>query len=116
LATDRNRGPTKAEPGGGCLCAFLCWILEHVPDPARILSELRRACVKTFHLDNRSPGERAEFLRYWTELLLSGVPELLKAKKVSAEVVAGMKEELDQVGRDPNSVFFYSFIQARARA
>jgi hypothetical protein len=27
-----------------------------------------------------------------------------------------MKEELDQVGRDPNSVFFYSFIQARARA
>jgi len=161
-------------------CAFLCWILEHVADPARILSELRRVLVagapvvanevlnatffidpyspctlkywmafndrqlelggdpfvgaklgnlfqqvgyhdvhthvKTFHLDNRFPGERAEFLRYWTELLLSGAPELLKARKVSADVVDGMKGELDRVARDPNSVFFYAFIQARARA
>jgi hypothetical protein len=75
-----------------------------------------QTAVKTFHLDNRSPGERAEFLAYWTELLLSGAPELLKARKVSADVVAGMKVELDRVARDANSVFFYSFIQARARA
>ena len=27
---------------------------------------------ETFHLDNRAPAERAEFLAYWTELLLSG--------------------------------------------
>lgn len=161
-------------------CAFLCWILEHVADPARILSEVRRVLlsgapivanevlnatffidpysprtlqywmafndrqlelggdpfvgaklgnllqqvgfhdvqtfVKTFHLDNRSPGERAEFLGYWTELLLSGAPELIASKKVGPEVVDGMKDELDRVARDPNSVFFYSFIQARARA
>jgi ubiquinone/menaquinone biosynthesis C-methylase UbiE len=161
-------------------CGFLCWILEHVSDPARILSELRRVLisgspvvvnevlnatffidpyspctlkylmafndhqldlggdpfvgaklgnllqqvgfhdietsVKTFHLDNRRPGERAEFLAYWTDLLLSGSPQLLAAKKVSADVVAGMKQELERVGHDPNSVFFDSFIQARARA
>ena len=159
-------------------CGFLCWILEHVGDPARVLSELRRVLlsgapivanevlnatfihlspntlqywmafndrqlelggdpfvgaklgnllqqvgfhdvqtfVKTFHLDNRAPGERAEFLRYWTDLLLSGAPQLVAAKKVKNDVVEGMKLELDQVGRDPNSVFFYSFIQARARA
>lgn len=160
--------------------AFLCWILEHVPDPARVLTEVRRVLisgspivvtevlnatffidpyspktlqywmafndrqldlggdpfvgaklgnllqaagyqdiqteVKTFHHDNRSPGERAEFLGYWTELLLSGAPELLAAKRVSREIVAGMEEELDRVGRDPNSVFFYSFVQARATA
>ncbi len=159
---------------------FLCWILEHVADPARILSELRRVLlagapvvvnevlnatffidpysprtlqywmafndhqlelggdpfvgaklgnllqqvgfqdvqtvVKTFHLDNRSPGERADFLAYWTELLLSGAPALLAAGKVKPDVVDGMKEELDRVARDANSVFFYSFIQARARA
>jgi ubiquinone/menaquinone biosynthesis C-methylase UbiE len=159
---------------------FLCWILEHVADPARILSEVRRVLlagapvvvnevlnatffidpyspktlaywmafndhqlelggdpfigaklgnllqqvgfqdvqtiVKTFHLDNRSPGERADFLAYWTELLLSGAPALLKAGKVLPDVVDGMKEELDRVARDANSVFFYSFIQARARA
>lgn len=72
--------------------------------------------VRSFHLDNRAPGERAEFLAYWSELLLSGAPSLLAADKVSQEVVDGMTRELDLVSRDPNAVFFYAFIQARARA
>ena len=71
--------------------------------------------VKTFHLDNRRPGEREEFLEFWTELLLSGAPGLQKAGKISAEVVEGMEIELERLGRDPNAVFFYSFVQARAR-
>lgn len=160
--------------------AFLCWLLEHVPSPARVLGEVRRVLspgapvvcsevlnatffidpyspdtlrywmafndhqialggdpfvgaklgnllssvgfrdvltdVKTFHLDNRAPAERAEFIAYWTELLLSGAPALLEAGKVPEEVVDGMTRELDRVARDPNSVFFYSFVQARARA
>ncbi len=160
--------------------AFICWLLEHVPDPARVLSETRRVLaagapivvsevlnatlfidpyspktlrywmafndhqlrlggdpfvgaklgnllqavgfidvqttVITAHLDNREPGERAEFLAYWTDLLLSGAPALLRAGRVSPATVRGMTEELDRVGRDPNAVFFYSFIQARARA
>ncbi|MFN0207888.1 MAG: class I SAM-dependent methyltransferase [Planctomycetota bacterium] len=159
---------------------FVCWLLEHLPDPARVLSELRRVLipgspvvvnevlnssffidpyspntlkywmayndrqielkgdpfigaklgnllqtvgfrdivtfVKTFHLDNRAPGERAEFLSYWTELLLSGSKELLESGHVSEEIVEGMKVELARVARDPNAVFFYSFIQAQARA
>ena len=160
--------------------AFLCWVLEHVSSPPRVLGEVRRVLapgapivcsevlnatffidpyspdtlrywmayndrqielggdpfvgaklgnllssvgfrdvtteVKTFHLDNRAPGERAEFLAYWSELLLSGAPALLEAGKVSEDTVDGMTRELDRVARDPNSVFFYSFIQARARA
>jgi ubiquinone/menaquinone biosynthesis C-methylase UbiE len=71
--------------------------------------------VRNIHLDNRAPGERAEFLSYWTELLLSGAPGLQAAGKVSLDTVEGMKEELGRVAHDPNSVFFYSFIQARAR-
>jgi ubiquinone/menaquinone biosynthesis C-methylase UbiE len=159
--------------------AFLCWVLEHVGDPARVLGEVRRVLtpgapivcnevqnatffldpyspntlrywmafndhqlsiggdpfvgaklgnllqsvgfrdiqtdVRTFHLDNRAPAERAEFIAYWADLLRSGAPGLLEAKVVSEEVVNGMTAELTRVARDPNAVFFYSFIQARAR-
>lgn len=70
--------------------------------------------VKTIHLDNRLPGERAEFIEYWTELLLSSADGLQQAGKVSAEVVEGMKRELHEVAHNPNAVFFYAFIQARA--
>jgi ubiquinone/menaquinone biosynthesis C-methylase UbiE len=160
--------------------AFICWLLEHVPDPSKVLSETRRVLipgapivvnevlnatffidpyspntlkywmafndrqielggdpfigaklgnrlqaagyhnietkVKVFHFDNRSPGERTEFLEYWSDLLLSGAEELLQAGKVDRQTVKGMETELDVVGRDPNSVFFYAFIQARALA
>jgi hypothetical protein len=72
--------------------------------------------VKSFHLDNRDPPERADFLGYWTDLLLSSAPALLEAGKVDQSVVEGMRAELALVAHDPNSVFFYAFIQARARA
>ncbi|MDB4934859.1 MAG: Methyltransferase [Labilithrix sp.] len=173
-ATQLEYGPSSFD------AAFLCWVLEHVGDPARVLSEVRRVLVpgspvvcsevlnatffidpyspdtlrywtafnehqmdvggdpfvgaklgnllqsvgfrdvqtevKTFHLDNRDPVERSEFLAYWSDLLLSGAPALLDAKKVEEGVVEGMRKELARVARDPNSVFFYAFIQARARA
>lgn len=70
--------------------------------------------VKPIHLDNRAPGERAEFLEYWTELLLSGAAGLSEAGKVSPKVVEGMKAELHRVAHDPDAVFFYAFVQARA--
>jgi ubiquinone/menaquinone biosynthesis C-methylase UbiE len=168
--------PFEAERFDG---AFLCWILEHVGEPARVLSEVRRVLrpgapvvvtevqnlsffidpyspatlrywmafndhqidlggdpfigaklgnlllrvgfrdiqteIKTFHLDNRSPGERADFLAFWTEMMLSAVPELEKAGKVTGGEVAEMRRELDRVARDPDAVFFYCFVQARAR-
>lgn len=166
-------------PAGRFDSAFLCWVLEHVPDPARVLSEARRCLrpgshiavtevqnmsfflnpyspntmaywlafndhqlelggdpfvgaklgnlllqvgyrdirtrVHSVHLDNRSPGERAEFLEFWTDLLLSGAEGLLSAGKTTPDIVDGMREELDQVGHHPDAVFFYSFVQATAR-
>lgn len=158
--------------------AFLCWILEHVPDPMQVLSEVRRVLrpgspvvctevmnqtflvhpyspstwtywmafndhqielggdpfvgvklgnllqavgfqditttIKTIHLDNRRPGERAEFIAFWSDLLLSGADGLREAGKVSAELVDSMRTELDDVAHDPNAVFYYSFQQATA--
>jgi SAM-dependent methyltransferase len=160
--------------------AFLCWILEHVRDPARVLSEVRRVLVpnspivcsevlnatlfidpyspetlrywtafneqqlesggdpfvgaklgnlllaagwrdvtteaKTFHFDQRAPAERAEFLAYWTDLLLSAAPGLLEAGRVSQANVDAMGAELARIAGHPDSVLFYSFVQARARA
>jgi ubiquinone/menaquinone biosynthesis C-methylase UbiE len=70
--------------------------------------------VKPIHLDNRFPGERAEFIAYWTELLLSSAPGLQKSGKVSKATVESMKAELHEVAHSPNAVFFYCFVQARA--
>lgn len=172
-ATQLEFGPDSFD------AAFLCWVLEHVGDPMRVLSEVRRVLrpgspvivtevqnmsffidpyspqtlaywlafndhqlelggdpfvgaklgnllqavgfhdiatsVRTIHLDNRAPAERAEMLAFWTDLLLSGADGLLRAGKVSEKVVDGMRQELQQVAHDPNAVFYYSFIQATAR-
>jgi ubiquinone/menaquinone biosynthesis C-methylase UbiE len=158
--------------------AFLCWVLEHVPAPARVLNEVRRVLspgapvyitevmnasflldpyspnvwkywmafndfqiehggdpfvgaklgnlllaggfrdvsteIKTFHFDNREPARRKTMIGFWEELLLSAADQLIAAGCVTADVVDGMRREMRQVQNDPDAVFFYSFVQARA--
>ncbi|MDI9237372.1 methyltransferase domain-containing protein [Lysobacter sp. LF1] len=158
--------------------AFLCWVLEHVPAPARVLNEVRRVLspgspvyitevmnssflldpyspnvwrywmafndfqyesggdpfigaklgnlllaggfrdvtteVKTFYFDNREPARRKTMIAFWEELLLSAADQLLSAQRVTPDVVDGMRREMQQVQNDPNAVFFYAFVQARA--
>lgn len=159
--------------------AYLCWILEHVPNPAQVLSEVRRVLrpgseivvtevmnssffldpyspnvwkywmafndyqhnqagdpfigaklgnlltqvgyhqvrteVKTWHFDNRQPAMRKHAILFWTDLLLSAADQLVKEKYVDQETVDKAKEELDHVSNDPNAVFLYSFMQAKAQ-
>lgn len=71
--------------------------------------------VKTFHYDNRQPDRRRDMIAFWEDLLLSGAEQLIEAGCVDADVVAGMREELQAVQSDPNAVFFFAFVQARAR-
>lgn len=158
--------------------AFLCWVLEHVPSPARVLSEVRRVLapgspvyitevmnssflldpyspnvwrywmafndfqyehggdpfvgaklgnlllaggyrdvtteIKTFHFDNREPARRKVMIGFWEELLLSAADKLVAAGAVTPDVVEGMRHEMQQVQSDPDAVFFYAFVQARA--
>lgn len=159
--------------------AYLCWILEHVPNPAQVLSEVRRVLrpgseivvtevmnssfflepyspnvwkywmafndyqhnhagdpfigaklgnlltsvgyhqvkteVKTWHFDNRQPALRKQAIHFWTDLLLSAANQLVTENYVEQETVNKAKEELDRVANDPNAVFLYSFMQAKAQ-
>lgn len=70
--------------------------------------------VISLHEDNRYPKKRAQLIRFWAQLLLSGSPELLKSEQVKPELVEEMKNELERLKDEPNAVFFFSLIQARA--
>ena len=39
----------------------------------------------------------------------------MAAGKVDQDTVVEMQREMKEVSRDPDAVFFYSFVQARAR-
>ena len=70
--------------------------------------------IKTFHYDNREPARRKQMIAFWEELLLSAADQLVAAGKVPPEVVDGVRGEMRQVQNDPDAVFFFSFVQARA--
>lgn len=67
-----------------------------------------------WHLDNRQPKLRGRFFDYWTDLLLSGAPELEKAGKVTNKLILEMTKELKRLKDDPDSAFFLGFMKARA--
>ncbi len=72
--------------------------------------------TKIQHLDNRRTKARTQWLEYWSKLLLSGAPELLKAGLMTEKKLQLMTAELDQIKRDPEAVFFYGPVQARGQA
>lgn len=72
--------------------------------------------VLTHQYDNRMPKKRAAFIDYWTELLLSAAPSLIKAGRVTEKIVKEMTDESEALKNAPDSVIFYSWIQARAEA
>jgi hypothetical protein len=53
-------------------------------------------------------------INFWTELLLSAAEQLVANGCVTSEMVTQMKSELKTVAHDPNAVFHFAFMQARA--
>jgi ubiquinone/menaquinone biosynthesis C-methylase UbiE len=160
--------------------AFLCWFLEHVPKPLKVLkethqrlkpgakiycSEVQNASffvdpyspmilkywfefndfqwmsqghpfigaqlgnllleagfhdikleARPFFFDSSRPEKRKEFIAYFCELLLSAGPALLKDKRISVRDLAKVKAEMKKLARTKNSVLFYTWIRATARA
>ena len=158
--------------------AFLCWVLEHVPSPNKVLSEVRRVLkpgsrvyvtevmnssfflepysphvwkywmafndfqldqagdpfvgaklgnillsqgyrnivteIKTWHFDNRYPKQRARFITFWKDLLLSASDVLVENTEITENAVKMVEKELSEVSRNPNAVFSDSFMQATA--
>jgi ubiquinone/menaquinone biosynthesis C-methylase UbiE len=72
--------------------------------------------VLTHQYDNRTPKQRSAFIEYWCQLLLSGAPGLIQAGRVDQKLIQEMKEEMNRLKKDPDSVIFYSWILARAVA
>lgn len=174
---DAGRLPYESNSFDG---AFICWFLEHVREPVKILREARRVLkasstiyltepmnaafyvnpyspktlqywfehndyqwsvggdpfvgarlanyliaagfqnvstqVLVDHYDNRAPKRRAEYIEYWTELLLSGAPRLLKSKRITPKMVKEVRKELERLKDDPDAVFFSVAVQAQAQA
>jgi ubiquinone/menaquinone biosynthesis C-methylase UbiE len=71
--------------------------------------------LRPHFFDNRMPKRREAFTEYWTRLLLSGAPGLIEAGKTTPAIVQQMSEELARLKSDPDAVFFYTHIHARAQ-
>lgn len=164
---------------GAYEAAFLCWFLEHVPDPLAVLKNVKKHLkpgseiyctevfnqtlfmepyspaylnywfqfndyqwsikghpfigvqlghllktagfvdikveVRPFHFDSRNPKQRAEFIDFFFDILLSAEKTLLAEGRVTEQQIKKMKKEVEVVKKTKDSVFFYSFIRATAK-
>lgn len=97
---------------------------DHAGDPfvgAKLGNMLTSAGFKqvetkiiNWHFDNRHVKHRKLVIDYWTELLLSAAPNLIKNKYTTPKIVREMKRELKKVSNSPDAIFEYSFMQASA--
>jgi len=158
--------------------AFLCWFLEHVPEPLKVLKQvhkhlkpgaqivltevfnqalfmepyspsylrywfefnelqwtmkghpfigaqlghlLKEAGFKSIqvefrplHFDSRNPKQRADFIEFFFQILLSAESKLRDQNKVSDALVKQMFKEVEIAKKAKDSVFFYSFARATA--
>jgi SAM-dependent methyltransferase len=67
-----------------------------------------------FHLDQTKADDLSKIITYWKVLMKSGANAMIEAGKISEREVLEMENDLDQIAKDENAVFFYQFVQAKA--
>lgn len=72
--------------------------------------------VRPLFFDSRDAATRGKFIKYFTNLLLSAAPGLLKAKRVTPRLVKDMTAEMRRLARVKDSVIYFTFVQAHAKA
>lgn len=68
------------------------------------------------HFDRRDPASKRAMFEYWRELMLSGGNALVASGSTTVEFVKRVQDELAAAMNQDESVFFYVFVQARAKA
>lgn len=71
---------------------------------------------KAYFYDHQTPELRRQMFQYWAELMQSGVPQLLQAGVIPQDLPGKILGELSALQQRDAAVFFYTFIQAVARA
>lgn len=70
----------------------------------------------SFCLDRRQPDARATMLTYWFELLASSFSSLQQAGVADAADFAAFQRDWQMLSLAEDAVFFFTFVQARARS
>lgn len=175
VQADATQMPLKNHAFDG---AFICWFLEHVPDPLAVLKEAHKklskgaviycsevqnagvfvepyspAILKYWYqlndqqwtdkghpfigaelghllkqsgfkkiehstqvmlFDSRNPKQRKKFVSYFTDLMMSAAPQLLKNKRIDQNLLNEVKSEMSALAQNKNSVIFFPFCRAKA--
>jgi hypothetical protein len=98
------------------------WIMKGNPFVGVMLGNLLKKAgfkkieiqFKPLFFDSRDIKKRKQFLDFWTHLMLSGAPALLKEKRITQKTLARLKKEINIVKSAKDGVFLFIFVQARA--
>ena len=75
-----------------------------------------QAWPNPLHYDRRASDARRAMLDYWLPLLLSGAPALLNAGRITPTDAEELERGLKKARESDDTIFYYSFMKAVARA
>lgn len=71
---------------------------------------------RSFFFDSRMPKERSDFLKFFFGIFNSANENLVAKGRVHHEMIDRVREDFEKASEADNSVFYYSFVRASAKA